>query len=380
MSGYINRVIKDSFLKKLKPNKVLLLLGARRVGKTSFINQLLKEEIKEDYIMLNGEDTETQIELSYNSAEKYKSLLGGKKLLVIDEAQKINSIGNCLKLMVDSIDGIKIIASGSSVFDLMNKLGEPLTGRKSTFILYPFAQMEYSQNENIIQTRSLLSERIIFGNYPELLHLKDQNEKADYLKELVNSYLLKDILQLDGIRNSSKILNLLRLLAFQIGREVSLDELGNNLGISKNTVEKYLDLLSKVFVIYKLSGFSRNLRKEITKMSRWYFFDNGIRNTLIANFNSIDLRNDIGELWENYLCSERIKYQQYNRMIVNNYFWRTYQQQEIDWIEEHSGKLFATEMKWNENKSVKIPSAWRNAYPDSEYQLITPANYLDWIM
>lgn len=232
--------------------------------------------------------TTTEI-LKLRTVENYKRLMGKYKVLIIDEAQKIQDIGQILKLMVDTIEGIKIIASGSSVFDLANQLGEPLTGRKVTFNLFPLAQMEYSEEENLLQTKSLLEERLIYGSYPELLKYDSYEEKAAYLNELVNSYLLKDILEHDGIKNSSKMINLLRLIAFQIGKEVSLEELGRQLGMSRSSVERYLDLLSKVFVIYKVSGFSRNLRKEITKTSRWYFYDNGIRNTLIANFNPIAL-------------------------------------------------------------------------------------------
>ena len=378
MEKYINRAIKDAFLKKMTPNKVLLLLGARRVGKTSFIEHFINDNIKEPVLELYGEDMSTAEILKQRTVENYKRLMGKHKVLIIDEAQKIQDIGQILKLMVDKIDGIKIIATGSSVFDLANQLGEPLTGRKVTFNLYPLAQMEYSEEENIVQTKSLLEERLIYGNYPELLKYDSYEEKAAYLNELVNSYLLKDILEHDGIKNSAKLINLLRLLAFQIGKEVSLEELGRQLGMSRSSVERYLDLLSKVFVIYKVSGFSRNLRKEITKTSRWYFYDNGIRNTLIANFNPIALRNDIGELWENYLLSERIKYQQYSGMIVNNYFWRTYYQQEIDWIEEREGNLFAYEIKWKDKK-VKVPSAWKDAYPDSEYSVISQDNYLNFI-
>ena len=375
---YINRAIKNAFLKKMTPNKVLLLLGARRVGKTAFIEHFINDNIKEPVLELNGEDMSTTEILKQRTVENYKRLMGKHTVLIIDEAQKIQDIGQILKLMVDKIEGIKIIATGSSVFDLANQLGEPLTGRKVTFNLYPLAQMEYSEEENIVQTKSLLEERLIYGSYPELLKYESYEEKAAYLNELVNSYLLKDILEHDGIKNSAKMINLLRLIAFQIGKEVSLEELGRQLGMSRSSVERYLDLLSKVFVIYKVSGFSRNLRKEITKTSRWYFYDNGIRNTLIANFNPIALRNDIGELWENYLLSERIKYQQYTGMIVNNYFWRTYYQQEIDWIEERGGNLFAYEIKWKDKK-VKVPSAWRDAYPDSEYSVISQDNYLNFI-
>lgn len=375
---YISRAIEKSFLKKLKPNKVLVLLGARRIGKTSFIKKLLLN-FKKDVLELNGEDFSTMEILKNRTVENYKRLIGTKTILFIDEAQNVSDIGNILKLMVDEIKGIKIIVTGSSMFDLKTKLGEPLTGRKATFLLYPLAQMEFSQTETLIQTKSRLEERLLFGAYPELLQYKSDTDKVNYLKELVNDYLFKDILAFEGVKNASKLVDLLRLIAFQIGKEVSIEELGRQLGMSKNTVERYLDLLAKTFVVFKLQGFSRNLRNEITKSSKWYFCDIGVRNTLIANFNSINLRNDVGELWENYVIAERIKYQQYKGILVNNYFWRTHQQQEIDWIEDRNGKLFAYEIKWNEKKQIKAPGAWQQAYPDSKFELITPKNYLNWI-
>ena len=220
--------------------------------------------------------------------------------------------------------------------------------------------------------------RLIYGSYPELAHINSDEEKARYLQELINSYLLKDILMYENVRNSSKIYSLLRLIAFQVGNEVSFHELGQQLSISKNTVERYLDLLSKAFILHKISGYNKNLRKEISKNSKWYFYDNGIRNTLIANLNPLSTRNDIGTLWENYIISERLKYQKYTSMLVHNYFWRTYDRQEIDWIEDRGGKLYAYEMKWNPRKT-KIPKAWGKAYPDSEYKTIHQDNYLDWI-
>ena len=379
MEIIIERAISKRFLSKMTSNKVMVLLGARRVGKTVFIKHLSDTEFSEPYLWLNGEDITTLAILADRSVENYRSLVGSNRILIIDEAQKVPEIGLVLKLMVDHIKDIKIIATGSSVFDLSNKLGEPLTGRKYTFYLFPLAQVEYSKYENLTETRSRLEERLVYGSYPELTSIAGLDEKADYLRELVNSYLLKDILEFEGIRNADKLINLLRLIAFQVGKEISLEELGRQLGISRNTVERYLDLLSKVFVIFKLAGFSRNLRKEITKSNRWYFYDNGIRNALISNFNPLSLRNDHGELWENYLITERIKYQQYTGMHSNNYFWRTYQQQEIDLIEEHSGRLDAFEIKWSTTKKVKAPAAWVNAYPDSTYKVITPENYLDWI-
>ena len=379
MSIFINRAIKNLFLTKLQANKVLIIAGARRVGKTLFLKDLMENYFEEPFLFLNGEEITTIDVLSTRTAENYKRLLGNTKLFILDEAQKIPDIGLILKLMIDTIDGLKMIATGSSVFDLTNNLGEPLTGRKYTFLMFPFAQMEFSNYENLVETKARLEERMIYGCYPELLSLKSNSEKSDYLNEIVSSYLLRDILAFDGIKNSDKMLNLLRLIAFQTGKEVSLEELGRQLGLSRNTVERYLDLLTKVFVIYKIPGFSRNLRTEIVKTSRWYFFDNGILNTMLNNFNPLSSRKDTGELWENYVLSERIKFQHYTGLRTNNYFWRTYQQQEIDWIEERQGNLFAYEIKWNPRKMPKAPLAWTRAYPESSYRVITPDNYLDWI-
>ena len=371
------RDLSDNILKKLKPNKVVLVFGARRVGKTLLVKEILAK-VNEPVLILNGEDINVHDKLAIRSVENYKQILGTYKLLYIDEAQKIPEIGEKLKLMIDEIDGLKIIISGSSSFDIHKDAGEPLTGRKYTFNLYTFSENEYNQIENSISKIDRLSERLVFGNYPELLHLPDRDDKIDYLNEMISSYLLKDILVYEHIKNSQKIFNLLRLVAFQIGGEVSLQELGKQLGISKNTVEKYLDLLNKVFILHKVEGFSRNLRKEITKNSRWYFLDNGIRNAVIANFNPVHARNDIGSLWENYMISERLKYQSYKRISSNNYFWRTYEQQEIDWVEERDGSLFGYEFKWKEDK-VKIPTQWKSAYPDAFFELINVNNFNEWL-
>jgi hypothetical protein len=299
--------------------------------------------------------------------------------LVIDEAQTIPEIGKILKLMIDEIKGLKIIATGSSVFDLENELGEPLTGRDITVKLFPLSQMELSTQENLIETRGRLEERLILGSYPELQQYIGWDDKVKYIDGLVNSYLIRDILAFENLKKPDKIISLLRLIAFQIGNEISLPELGSQLGIDKNTVERYLDLLSKVFVLYKVNAFSRNPRKEISKSSRWYFYDNGIRNALIANVNTLGLRNDQGQLWENYLISERLKYQSYNNMLVNNYFWRTYSQQEVDWVEERGGKIYGYEFKWNLKKVKGAPAAWKRMYPDAEFITIHQENYLDFI-
>lgn len=374
----MKRDIKKLILEKMKPGKVIVLLGARRVGKTFLLKQIMSG-LKEEYVFINGENINVHLELEHRSVENYRRFLQNKKLLIIDEAQKIPQIGQILKLMIDEIEGLKIIVTGSSAFDINNMTGEPLTGRKYTYYLFPFSENEFTRTEDFIDRKEHTAIRMIYGNYPELINLPKESDKREYLNEVISSYLLKDILAFENIKNSSKIFSILRLIAFQIGHEVSYHEIGKQLSMSKNTVEKYMDLLSKVFIIFKVEGFSRNLRKEISKSPRWYFFDNGIRNSIIANFNSHKLRNDTGQLWENYAISERIKYQNIKKMTVNNYFWRTYDQQEIDWIEEREGVLHAFEFKINDKK-VKVPPAWEKAYPESKFEVITQDNFHEWVI
>lgn len=374
----MKRDIKKLILEKMKPGKVIVLLGARRVGKTFLLKQIMSG-LKEEYVFINGENINVHLELEHRSVENYRRFLQNKKLLIIDEAQKIPQIGQILKLMIDEIEGLKIIVTGSSAFDINNMTGEPLTGRKYTYYLFPFSENEFTRTEDFIDRKEHTALRMIYGNYPELINLPKESDKREYLNEVISSYLLKDILAFENIKNSSKIFSILRLIAFQIGHEVSYHEIGKQLSMSKNTVEKYMDLLSKVFIIFKVEGFSRNLRKEISKSPRWYFFDNGIRNSIIANFNSHKLRNDTGQLWENYAISERIKYQNIKKMTVNNYFWRTYDQQEIDWIEEREGVLHAFEFKINDKK-VKVPPAWEKAYPESKFEVITQDNFHEWVI
>lgn len=375
----IQRVIEEQIPKSLTAGKVVVLLGPRRVGKTVLVNQLLKKT-EMPYLLLSGEDIDTHKLLQNRSVQNYKRVLGEKRFLVIDEAQKIPEIGIKLKLMVDHIEGLKVLVTGSSAFDISNTMGEPLTGRKITYNLFALSEQELNQIENIVEKQDNLRHRLVYGNYPELIQFQDNEPKTEYLREIVNDYLFKDILAFENIRNSDKIYDLLRLIAFQIGGEVSLEELGRQLSMGKNTVEKYLDLLSKVFVLHKVGGFSRNLRKEIAKKNRWYFYDNGLRNLLVANFNPIEIRQDIGQLWENYIISERLKFQRYNKMIVNNFFWRTYDKQEIDWVEERGGKLYAYEFKWNPKRKAKVPKAWGKTYQNAEFQVINSENYVDWII
>jgi len=374
---YIPQKQLKNLRKSLVKNKVVVIYGPRRCGKTTLLQKFL-EGAKKKRLFVSGEDITVQEYLGSQSIDKLKSFVGRNKLLIIDEAQKIKGIGINLKLIVDHIQGIEVIATGSSAFDLARHIGEPLTGRKITLRMFPLAQLEIMELESRHETAANLENRLIYGSYPEIIIMNDNKEREKYLKEIMNSYLYKDILELDGLKHSDKIVKLLQLLAFQIGQEVSLAELGTQLGISKNTVERYLDLLEKAFVIYSLPGFSRNLRKEITKNHRYYFYDVGIRNALINNFNSLSLRNDVGMLWENYVISERMKKQAYLAKTANNYFWRTYDQKEIDFVEERQGKLYGYEIKW-QSKKAKIPKDWQRAYKNSKYKLINKDNYLEFI-
>lgn len=375
---YIKQKQLSNLSKWLKPGKVFVIYGPRRCGKTTLIKEFLKE-YKSKYLFVTGEDITVRDPLSSQSIEQLKAFIGEYRLLIIDEAQKIPQIGLNLKLIVDHIPDITVIATGSAAFDLASQVGEPLTGRKYTFRLFPLAQLEIQATEHSAQTQARLEQRLLYGSYPEVVTMTSNEEREYYLRELVNSNLYKDILELDGLRHSDKLLRLLQLLAFQIGNEVSMPELGRQLDISKHTVERYLDLLEKAFVIFRVGGFSRNLRKEVSKSARYYFFDVGVRNTVIDNYNALPLRNDVGMLWENYVIVERIKRQEYIGPQGHHFFWRTYDQQEIDWIEEYSGQLHAFEIKWNSRKTPKVPPAWSTSYPAAKYEVISRNNYLDFI-
>lgn len=375
---YIRRAIEPLVSQYLKPNRAVILVGARRVGKTEYLNKFIAE-CDEPYLYLNGDDLQTHDLLEPRSTSHYKRLVGESRLLIIDEVQSIPDIGMKLKLMLDTIDGLKVLATGSSVLDLNAGLGEPLVGRKMTFQIYPLSQLELSKHETYTDTFQKLEERLIFGSYPELEQLTSNTEKIDYLKEQFNSYLLKDILAFEGIKKRDVIVSLLRMIAFRVGNEISIEGISNELQLGKGTVDKYLDLLSKVFIIHKLTGFSRNLDNEITKKNKWYFYDNGIRNALINNFNALALRDDQGKLWENYLIAERLKKQEYLRLHFSNFFWRTHTKQEIDWIEEKDGKLVGYEFKWTSKKQPKPPALWVKAYPDAAFHVIHPKDYLDFI-
>lgn len=374
---YIPRKALNQLENLEKKGKVVVIYGARRVGKTTILKKYLED--KQDYLFVTGEDIFVHEFLSSNSIEKLKTFIGNKKLLVIDEAQTIPEIGKNLKLIVDHIPDVHVIVTGSSTLGLTDSMGEPLTGRKYTITMFPIAQMELCEIENRAQSIAKLEERLIFGSYPEVVSLQDNNTRKENLHELVSSYLFKDIFALEGIKKTKKIVDLLILLTYQIGKEVSHNELATQLSMSKTTVEKYLDLLEKTFVLINIRGFSKNLRSEVTKSSRYYFYDNGIRNALINNFNPLSLRNDIGFLWENYLVIERIKKQNILRSWSNNYFWRTYDQKEIDFVEERDGKIFGYEFKWG--KAVaKAPALWQNTYPEASFECINQENYFSFIV
>ncbi len=372
----IPRILTQNIIESLKPGMVTGLFGARRTGKTylmKYIESLLKDK---RILMVNGENLDVAEILSSQRLSILKQFTAGYDLLFIDEAQKIPGIGINLKLMVDSIPEISIFVTGSSTFDLKNKIGEPLTGRNKYFFIYPIAQLELE--EDFLQSKENLETRLLFGSYPQVITAENEAQRRDVLESIKNGVLLRDILELDNLKDSLFIMNLLRLIAFQIGNDISHNELSNSLGVSKNTVSRYLELLEKCYVIFSLQGFSRNLRNEISKSKRYFFWDNGIRNVIISNFNRFTLRDDIGKMWENYCISERMKRNHYYNKTCNYYFWRTYQQKEIDLIEESNGELAGYEFKWKE-KAVKPPAEFLDAYDHSTFQVINNQNYLEFI-
>ncbi len=370
------RAHQNTIYRALKPNFVVVLYGARRTGKTVLMNTI-KELVGEDKVlMVNGEDLDTAELLASQKVNILVRFVKGYQYLFIDEAQAIPGIGMSLKLMADSIPGLRIFITGSSALDLYGSTGEPLTGRSIFYRLYPIAQMEIG--ENMLEINRNLEEKLIYGLYPQVVVAKLEQEKVDILQSIKNGYLLKDILALDNLKNALFVLDLLRLIAFQIGMDVSFSELARQLQVNVRTVQRYLDILEKAFIIFSLRGYSKNLRKEISKSPRYYFWDNGIRNTIISNYNGMKIRNDMGQLWENYCISERLKWQQYNLLYFNNYFWRTYDQQEIDFIEEFGGALHCYEFKWGD-KQPKLPVAFQQAYNNYTFEAVTPKNFHDFI-
>ena len=374
---FIARTLQAKIEERLAPGKAVLIYGARRVGKTILLKEIFNK-IEGKKMLLIGEDMDVQNMLQNRSVHHYRQLFEGINLLAIDEAQSIPEIGSVIKLIIDEIPHIQVIATGSSSFDLLNKIGEPLVGRASQFLLTPFSIREIAQKQNGMELRQNLENRIVYGSYPEVVGMTSNTMKEEYLRDIVNAYLLKDILAIDGLRNTAKMNRLLQLVAFQIGSEVSYEELGKQLGMHRETVEKYLDLLSKVFVVYKLGAFSRNMRKEVSKARKWYFYDNGIRNAIIGDFKDANSRMDMGKLWENFFITEKLKDNQNHLLHCQFHFWRTYDQQEIDLIEEKNEVINAYEMKWGK-KLPKAPAGFMKTYTGADFNVVNPDNYLEFL-
>jgi uncharacterized protein len=361
------------------PNKVVVIYGPRRVGKTTLLQSYLKQT-RLRYKLDSGDNIRTQRILSSQDFEQILAYVEGYELLAIDEAQSIPNIGMGMKIIVDQVSGIKVIVTGSSSFELAGQMGEPLTGRKLTLTLFPLAQSELLSAYNRFELREKLPDFLIYGTYPEVIQAPNTRARIETLAEIADAYLLKDILAFDRVRSSRTLHDLLKLLAFQVGNGVSLNELGTQLGVDTKTIQRYLDLLEKAFVILRVGGLSRNLRQEVKNKCKYYFLDTGIRNAIIAQFNSLDMRNDVGALWENFMVIERLKFRAYAPLHANMYFWRTYDRQEIDLVEERGGSFHGYEFKWSPARSTAPPPRWRAAYPGASYSVITPANYADFIL
>lgn len=376
----IQRFLLTQIKQAITPGKVLVLYGPRQVGKTTLVQNLLPLlPLRSKYI--NADELMYREALASQSRQRLGEVLGDAELLVIDEAQRVPEIGLNLKILVDNFPGARIIATGSASFELASKISEPLTGRKLTYTFYPVSYAEIRQTLGVLETRSQLERWLVWGGYPAVVTADNPAYRSQILDELVGSYLYRDLLNLEGLRKSDKLVDLLRLLAYQIGQEVSSTELASSLAIHHSTVSNYLDMLEKVFVIFRVGGFSRNLRKEISKNQRYYFFDNGVRNSLIRNFNPLALRNDIGQLWENFLVVERIKANLHAGRRVNSYFWRTYDQKEVDSIEEYGGVLHGYEFKWQERQIRQVVrKEFLETYPGSQLSVIHRENFENFIV
>ncbi|MDD4358587.1 MAG: ATP-binding protein [Candidatus Pacebacteria bacterium] len=373
--NYIARTIEKQIKEKLFKGKVIVIYGARQVGKTTLVKKILSEY---EGKYLNCELFPVERGLGELDTDKIKAFLGDHKLIVLDEAQNIKEIGKILKIMNDTYPEMQIIATGSANFDLMQKVAEPMTGRNFTFKLYPFSLQEIYNSHDLFFVESRLENILRLGSYPEVFLLKEDDAK-ERLNEIASSYLFKDVLKFDNLKKSNIIRKLLELLALQLGQEISYQELGSQLGINRLTVEKYIDILEQCFVIFRLNAFSRNKRKEISKGLKIYFYDLGIRNSLIENYNKLDIRNDVGALFENLCIIEKMKRNEAEKQYANLYFWRTYDQQKVDLIEEKEGKLFAYEFKWKKNK-VKVPELFLENYPEAEYFVINKENYYKFLL
>lgn len=371
----LEHIIKERLI---AGGKGVVVYGARQVGKTTLVSEIVSS-LKLRVLTINADQGKFLDALSSRDLGRIQGLVVGYDLLFIDEAQRIPDIGVNLKIILDSLKDLKLVVTGSSSLDLASKISEPLTGRVWTYRLYPISFLELSKIYNRAELDAQLPERLIFGSYPEIFSYSGNEQRREYLQNLSDAYLYRDLIEFGNLKNSSKIRDLLKLLAFQIGSQVSLSELGKTLGMSKDTVAKYIDYLEKSFVIFRLSGFSRNLRKEVSKMDKIYFWDLGARNILIDDLKEISSRNDVGQLWENFLTVERIKTRAYLQKSAGTYFWRTHTGAELDLIEEKDEQLTGFEFKWSEKK-VKSPHSWQETYQGAKFQLVNHKNYLDFIL
>ncbi len=353
----IKRALFQKLNEKFNKGKAIVLLGPRQVGKTTLINTCLEGQ---DFLFLNGDDPEIRNLLENTGVSKLRLIIGKNTLIFIDEAQRIKDIGLIAKMIIDQFKEVQLIVSGSSALEINQSTQEPLTGRKFEYQLFPISWEEFENHVGYLEANTQLEERLIYGMYPDVLN--NRSEAGEILKQLTTSYLYKDVLTITGIKKPELLDKLLKALALQIGSEVSYNELANLLQIDKTTVSKYIDLLEKAYIVFRLNSYSRNQRNEIKNNRKIYFYDNGIRNMIINNLNPLELRTDKGALWENFLISERIKLQQYNQLYTNNYFWRTVQKQEIDFVEETNGQVTAYEFKWNSKGKAKIPAVFLNQY------------------
>lgn len=373
----IKRIVEGELKNRLNQGKVLLVMGPRQVGKTTLLRQLIDRE-KLNALWINCDNPDDRADLEDVTITKLKAVIGNYALVIIDEAQRVRNIGLTLKLVADEMPHVQVIASGSSALDLANEIKEPLTGRKRELSLYPISTEEMITYSSEREEKRMLETRLVYGFYPEVV--LNPTSAEEILEELTSSYLYKDILTLDQVRKPVILQKLLLALALQIGSEVTFNELGNTVGIDKETAEKYIDLLEKSYVIFKLNSFSRNIRREIKKGKKIYFWDNGIRNAIINNFNSLSLRNDVGALWENFIISERMKFLHYNKIKSNIYFWRTTTGMEIDWLEERGGIIHAFEAKWNPKRRASLPKSFLEAYPGTVHQVVSPENYMNFLL
>lgn len=373
----ISRVLIQNIKQKLTDRKAIILLGPRQVGKTTLLRSIQKE-MDVPTTWWNGDEPDIRTILTAASSTQLRNLIGNAKLLVIDEAQRVENIGLVLKLIVDNIPEVKVIATGSSSFDLANKINEPLTGRKWEFFLYPISVKELVDHTSYLEEQRMLDQRLIYGFYPDVIN--NPGNQQEILLELTNSYLYKDILTLENIQKPGQLERLVQALAFQVGNQISINELSQTTGLDNHTVERYIQLLEKAYVIFQLSPFSRNLRNEIKKSRKIFFYDNGIRNAVIKQFNPIELRQDKGPLWENFLMAERRKKLEYSRLHMNKYFWRNHAQQEIDYLEEADGEIHAYEFKWNPKAKARFSKSFTNEYLPSTTKVIHKDNYLEFVL